>query len=132
MNNQEGSVTILVLLMVSLLTLLGFASFNNVDTEILIVNNEIDSITGLYHAESIAAKAMNEISNGNPNASWIYPINTISDPTAYTTWNTLNKFQYDTEGFFIAERMGGNNKFKIFVKSEKGNRNTFIEIGYRK
>ena len=81
LNNEEGSVLILALIMLVLLTLIGISATTTSMIETRIAGNERVYKRNLYSAEAAAmqcAQNMEQTDLQNPRPTWLGLINTVS------------------------------------------------------
>ena len=84
LNNEEGSVLILALVMLVLLTLIGISATTTSMIEINIAGNERAYKRNLYSAEAAVmqcAQTMEQTSLQNPRPPWLGLIGTVNEPT---------------------------------------------------
>ena len=83
LNNEEGSVLILALIMLVLLTLIGISATTTSMIETRIAGNERVYKRNLYSAEAAAmqcAQNMEQTDLQNPRPTWLGLINTVNEP----------------------------------------------------
>jgi len=80
LKNDDGSVLVLALIMLVLLTLIGIAASRTASIDIQISGNDIISKQNLYMAEAPAMEAAQDLENNNLKTysqTWLHPIGTV-------------------------------------------------------
>jgi len=94
-NNQNGSVMVIALMLMALLTLLGVSAINSATIEIQIAGNERSYKQNFYKAEAAAIEAIQIIQNSNKSqleAGLIKGIIKDVKMTKNSNWNDSNNY----------------------------------------
>ncbi len=94
-NNSDGSILVLAVFILLLLTMIGIYATNTSTFELMISGNDKVSKINLYKAESAAYVGATQIDSFSykPNTAaytWFYPKSNPADPTAPNTWTDAN------------------------------------------
>lgn len=158
LNNEEGSVLILALIMLVLLTLIGISATTTSTIETRIAGNERVYKRNLYSAEAAAmqcAQNMEQTNLQNPRPAWLGLIGTVNEPddirlTAF--WETpvdpVPQAAVIPDTLFVATSQGlaggtqgtsldmtksNVHAYSVYGRCKPSNSGpTIIEIGYRK
>ena len=158
LNNEEGSVLILALIMLVLLTLIGISATTTSTLETKIAGNERVYKRNLYSAEAAAmecAQTMEHTNLKNPRPAWLGLIGTVNEPDDIrlsSFWETSpdpvpqasvipsTRFVATSQG--LAKGIKGTSldmtksnvhAYAVYGRCQPGNSGpTIVEIGYRK
>jgi Tfp pilus assembly protein PilX len=158
LNNEEGSVLILALIMLVLLTLIGISATTTSTIETRIAGNERVYKRNLYSAEAAAmecAQTMEQTTLQNPKPAWLGLIGTVNEPDDIrlsTFWNTspdpVPQASVIPNTLFVATSQGlakgikgtsldmtksNVHAYAVYGRCQPANSGpTIVEIGYRK
>ncbi|MDD9304588.1 MAG: hypothetical protein HUK40_20485 [Desulfobacter sp.] len=162
LNNEKGSVLLLALILLSVLTVMGLSSINTTSTEYQIVRNERIYQTNFYHAESCANEGAFYLEKENnsselipeyTNKAWVHPDDGTIDFSNADNWITAggasdnagtssitnidnSSFSTIAEGLRDCSSLDiGSSRlyeFAVYGKSASNNGSAVIEIGYLK
>jgi len=158
LNNEEGSVLILALIMLVLLTLIGISATTTSIIETRIAGNERVYKRNLYSAEAAAmecAQTMEQTTLQNPRPPWLGLIGTVNEPDDIrlsSFWETspdpVPQASVITDTLFVATSQGlakgikgtsldmtksNVHAYAVYGRCQPTNSGpTIIEIGYRK
>jgi Tfp pilus assembly protein PilX len=149
--NEEGSVMLVALLMLILLTIIGIASTTTTEIETQISGNERTYKTNLYRAEAAAMVALQGLDDASAAAlkslayTWLHG----SLPDAYiasvTNWSASNSAQaLDSANRYFAVDVGivsggsldmgepSVREFAVYGRSAQNNGVGIVRIGYKR
>ena len=153
-NSEDGSVLVIALVMLVLLSLLGISASRTAEVEIGIAGNENTFRQNLYRSEGAAMAGVQMLENEtDPDALknltpiWLHP--SLPDPNigSATNWDPGNSNQaIDANSRYLSVYRGiapGSSldigatpttlhQFSIYGRAVKNNGEAIIEIGYRK
>ena len=143
--NEEGSVIVFTLMVLTLLTIIGLASVNTSNTEIEIAGAELIYQRNFYLAEAAAMEAANWLDN-NPitatDPTWMSP-DTLNGGALDAFWTNAQDCAIDADASFIAVNEGVAPGSSLDVNKTKLNNITIygrsqkravaeIRLGFRK
>jgi Tfp pilus assembly protein PilX len=153
LKNEDGSVLVLALVMLVLLTLLGIAASRTSSIEIQVSGNDTIYKQNLYMAEAGAMEAAQELENRDleTNApAWLLAIGTVNEATDIPDeafWNANSQLSGDanlpnTRLLAVSEGIvsGGSldmsksrvNSYATYGRCEQNRGVVVIKVGYRK
>lgn len=152
--NEEGSVIVLALVMLVLLTLLGISATSTSTFEVQIAGNEHRYKDNLYKAEGAVVECAQILENSNDpqflHPSGLYPPGWLYDETidlsnAGTMLSSSTVAGIDSSAYFAANAIGigsGDSldinaptqmhEFKIYGIYSSNNRQSQVVVGYKK
>lgn len=156
MNNEQGSVIVISLLILTLLTIIGISASRTTTGELQITGNEITHKRNFYRAEAAAYQAAQMLENATEDQlddrsfnsfPWLKDAD-AADMSDTSTWDSLNSSgavldtattKYSAEEQGIADRSSldmtlPDNLYEYTLRgvSESNNGRSLIEIGYKK
>jgi len=153
LKNEDGSLIVFTLMVLTLLTIVGLASIRTADTEIEIAGTELLYQRNFYLAEGAAMEAVrwlddpaNSVNLSTNEPSWMEPIDgELSGSGLDAFWNSEKTSAVDTGGdaTFIADYKGvapgyslgsgGTKMHEIIIYGRSEKRGVaVIRLGYRK
>jgi hypothetical protein len=157
LNNEDGSVLILSLIILVVLTLIGIAASRTASIEIQISGNEVIYKQNLYMAEAAAMEAAQNLENTNLSTNppaWVHGLGTVDeaaeipDPTFWVNANSVQSaeagghFPVETRLLSVHEGIisGGSldmsktkvHSYAIYGRCQENRGVVVIKVGYRK
>jgi len=151
LKNDDGSVLVLALVMLVLLTLLGISASRTSSIEIQISGNDMIYKQNLYMAEAGAMEAVQELENNDleTNApAWLQPIDTVLDIPDKSFWDANSEASGDPDlddytlkiastdgivgGASLDMSKSNVNGYTVYGRCERKKGIIVVEVGYRK
>jgi hypothetical protein len=150
LKEQDGSVLIVALIMLVLITLMGISATTTTDIEIQIAGNDIVHKQNLYLAESASMVAVQRMENTNDidTLSWVnQAVDQYMEDKVRTEsfWNDTNTASLDSNSRYVVFSEGtidtGESldmtrarihSFGVFGRSTRNNGESIVRMGYRK
>ena len=144
LNKQDGSVLIVALIMLVLLTLLGIAATTTSELETLIAGNEKVHKMNLYSAEAAAMQGAQVLETTDMSESFPSWVNLDYDEDS---WTTSGEFQTSLDsntkytvvyegvvdtGESLDVTEGRIHTFSIYGRCERNNGMSMVKLGFRK
>jgi len=149
--NEEGSVMLVALLMLILLTIIGIASTTTTEIETQISRNEKIYRANLYRAEAAAMVALQGLDDGSTAAlkslayTWLHGSLPDADIRSVTNWSASNSAQaLDSGNRYLAVDVGivpggsldlsepSVHEFAVYGRSVQNKGVGIVRIGYKR
>jgi hypothetical protein len=149
--NEEGSVMVVAILMLILLTIIGIASTTTTQIEKQISGNDKTYRTNLYRAEAAGMVALQGLDDASTAAlksltyTWLHGSLPDADIRSLTNWSTSNSAQaLDSGNRYLAVDVGivsggsldlsepSVHGFAVYGRSAQNNGEGIVRIGYKR